>query len=82
MMPWKDITGIRYGRVVCLSMLPKEGKSYERWMVRCDCGTEFITTKANLRNGRTRSCGCYRREVLSAMLKEKEIYKLAHTRAR
>lgn len=31
----------------------------------CDCGNETVTYNEFLLNGRTRSCGCYRKELMS-----------------
>lgn len=69
----KDITGMRFGRLTVLSRTPRPefyagGDSW--WKVRCDCGTESIVNGKNLRNGHTRSCGCYRREVSGKRMKE------------
>jgi len=40
-----------------------------RWLCVCSCpeATEKIITQANLRNGHSTSCGCYKRELLSAL---------------
>ena len=32
------------------------------WLCRCDCGNLWVWQKENLRFGKTRSCGCLRRE--------------------
>lgn len=55
-----DLTGMRFGRVVVVSYLTKH-----RWIVRCDCGTEFDTVSYSLRSGITHSCGCLARELAS-----------------
>ena len=31
-----------------------------RWLCRCDCGKEIVTRTDSLRNGRSKSCGCWR----------------------
>lgn len=59
----KDITGRRYGRLTVLSF-DHMGERYETyWRVRCDCGCEFVSLKDYLTSGRTRSCGCIRKEM-------------------
>lgn len=63
MKPVEDMTGRRFGRIV---VLEDAGPSYNRnhnWKVRCDCGTVFEVAVSNLRSGRTRSCGCLRKET-------------------
>lgn len=63
MKPVEDMTGRRFGRLV---VLEDAGPSYGRnhnWKVRCDCGTVFEVAGSNLRLGKTRSCGCLRKEI-------------------
>lgn len=68
------------------------GKTYYYWTVlgygptknrvqhficRCKCGTERIVPGSNLRNGKSKSCGCYRKErVTKYKNKNMGIYKL------
>lgn len=33
------------------------------WHCRCDCGTEKDISRTNLVQGKTKSCGCYRKEL-------------------
>ena len=35
------------------------GSKSTMWKCRCDCGKEFVTSGVYLRNGHTKSCGCY-----------------------
>lgn len=67
----RDLTGQRFGRLI---VLQREGSVYmsgnknwsqPTWVCRCDCGTEFVTCGIYLKQGRTRSCGCLRRETTS-----------------
>ena len=53
--------GIRFGRLVVLQRGNNIGK-HSRYLVRCDCGTEKLVGRENLRSGRTQSCGCLHRE--------------------
>lgn len=55
----KSILGARFGRLVVLS------KNDQRANVICDCGKEKIVRVMYLKDGRTRSCGCLRAEMLS-----------------
>lgn len=63
-MRYKDLTGMRFGRVVALSFAGTEDNGGARWAVRCDCGVCFTTSARNLLHGGTRSCGCLRRDML------------------
>lgn len=59
--------GDRYGRLTVLALLPaayRGGQTYAR--VRCDCGAVKNVRRGHVSNGKTQSCGCYRREVAGA----------------
>lgn len=61
-----DITGQRFGRLIALK--PTENRSSKgsiMWLCKCDCGTIKEISIANLRNKRTKSCGCLARELTS-----------------
>lgn len=68
----KDLTGMRYGRLVVLSRnYEKTDELYRNkgikklfWNCQCDCGNITVVTSSNLTNkiSPTRSCGCYRVE--------------------
>ena len=62
---YKDLTGTRFGRVVALNYCGREQNGAARWRVKCDCGCEFEASARNLITGRTRSCGCLRRDLLT-----------------
>jgi hypothetical protein len=58
-----DLTGQRYGRLVVQTLLGMVD-GYRCWSCSCDCGSQdVIVQQASLRRGRTRSCGCLRREA-------------------
>ena len=66
-MKERDITGMRYGRLVAVRPLGK-GLSWNlRWECRCDCGRIISVYKNNLTSGHTRSCGCLRSERMKTM---------------
>ncbi len=54
----KNMKGRKYGRWL---VLERHGSGLPvTWDCRCECGTEKVVNGANLRSGRTKSCGCYR----------------------
>jgi len=60
-----DLTDHTYGRLTVLREV--DPPVYPRkWHCRCECGTEKVITGASLRNGKTQSCGCLNKEILSA----------------
>lgn len=62
-MSLDNLIGRRFGRWLVLSRAP--GPSWDgcaRWLCRCDCGTERDVARRSLKNGLSKSCGCYRDE--------------------
>lgn len=53
--------GQTFGRLTVVAEAPPR-KNHRRWLCRCTCGTEKIIEESHLKNGHTKSCGCYRRE--------------------
>lgn len=55
-----DMSGHRYGRLTVLHREPNSRLGRARWHCRCDCGREATYDGANIRNGKSLSCGCLR----------------------
>lgn len=70
MSRYDDLTGRRFGRLVCLSFEGSDERGMARWKVRCDCGFEFVAWRVNLIQGRTMSCGCYKSERITKLNKD------------
>lgn len=60
-----DLTGQRFGRLTCIARAPRIGRD-TTWLCICDCGARAIVRTTVLMQGRTKSCGCFRREVTRA----------------
>ena len=59
-----DLTRQRFGRLTVVEKsLSKHG--FVSWVCECDCGTECVVSGQELRTGKTKSCGCLRREITS-----------------
>jgi hypothetical protein len=63
-LPRIDITGQRFGRWTAISYADSV------WTCRCDCGTERRVVGKTLRNGSSKSCGCYNAEVAGRHLRK------------
>jgi len=58
-----DLTGQRFGKLVVLEHIErKQSKGGSRWKCQCDCGNITETEAHRLKNGRTKSCGCLKKE--------------------
>jgi len=53
----------KFGRLTVLSKASSRNKK-AYWNCLCDCGNEKEISAALLRNGKTKSCGCFHREVI------------------
>lgn len=54
---YEDITGKRFGRLI-VSKKAGRTKRGVSWLCKCDCGNEKVVCGADLRSGKTKSCGC------------------------
>jgi hypothetical protein len=56
---FRDLRLQRFGRLVALE--------YEnaKWLCLCDCGTQLYVPAIRLTSGKTKSCGCYRKDVVT-----------------
>jgi hypothetical protein len=68
--PW--LVGKRFGQWTVLKWFPlyyrPKGNGQSKvagLLCRCDCGKEKIVDSSSLRSGRSHSCGCLRRELMS-----------------
>lgn len=61
----KDISGLRFGRLEVISLCNyrnKDGRAL--WKCKCDCGNEIIVSSNSLLRKNTRSCGCYKNDII------------------
>jgi hypothetical protein len=58
-----DITGQRFGRLLVVRRVEADG-IVSPWLCTCDCGNSHVAESANIRAGRTRSCGCLQLESI------------------
>lgn len=57
-----DLKGQKFGRLIALEQTDKRINKSVVWKCKCDCGTECEVVAASLRSGRTKSCGCLKKE--------------------
>lgn len=57
-MRYKQISGIRFGRLTVLELSENHPTMGTKWTCKCDCGTIKDVWAKHLRSGATKSCGC------------------------
>lgn len=55
-----SLIGTKYGRLTIIGF-QSDGRRW-LWCVKCDCGNEKVVSPTDVRNGKTKSCGCYHSE--------------------
>lgn len=68
-----DLTGRKFGRLKVLRRSHRRNKKNVSWLCLCDCGKKTFGITGNLKSGRHKSCGCYRKGDTSYRYKEKTI---------
>lgn len=63
MPAFKNITGLRFGRLVAVEPRDRDPWGSVRWLCVCDCGSSIVVSRRSLAAGLTRSCWCLRREA-------------------
>jgi hypothetical protein len=62
-----DLAGQRFGRWLVVKRVEAVGNS--RWLCQCDCGTRKSVVGSFLKNGVSKSCGCFRAEVTAERMR-------------
>lgn len=65
---YRDLTGMKFGRLLVLNKaVRKARRNSVYWSCLCSCGNITEVQGHKIRTGRTKSCGCYKRETKGAM---------------
>jgi hypothetical protein len=59
----RDLTGMRFGRLLVLNRASNDKHGNVRWLCRCQCSAEKAITRSSLARGSSQSCGCLQREL-------------------
>lgn len=57
--------GERFGRLTILAPAERRNNNLA-WLCLCECGMQRCFSQSDLRSGRTQSCGCRHREIVSS----------------
>src|SRR5579863_4212817 len=60
-----DMIGARCGRLTVTGRASNNPRGQARWFCLCECGKEIVANGYSLRTGATKSCGCWRDEILA-----------------
>jgi hypothetical protein len=60
---FKDCVGQQFGRLVVLRKAGTDKHHKMMWVCVCDCGNIIVVSRNKLARGKTKSCGCLRRET-------------------
>ena len=69
-----DLTGQRFGRLIVIKHVYTKNRT-PFWLCKCDCGTEVNVRGNSLKSGRTKSCGCYMKQRIKEIHKNKVVSK-------
>ena len=65
-----NITGQRFGKLTAIRATEKRINRTVVWECLCDCGTRIEVITNSLTTGNTKSCGCFKLEVLEKQVGE------------
>ena len=66
----RDLTNCRFGRQIAIKPVGKNKYGNILWLCKCDCGNEHIVASGRLIQGKSKSCGCYARDIHAKELKQ------------
>jgi hypothetical protein len=61
----KELTGLKFERLVVLKRHHQNKESDWFWECLCDCGNKVITKGTTLTQGKVKSCGCYHKDKIT-----------------
>lgn len=61
-----ELVGQKFGRLEVRQMVGTHRHGDVTWLCSCDCGNTIVVRGGSLKDGHTKSCGCFKREVLIA----------------
>ena len=70
MMPRRDITGQKFGRLTAIRDVGKDKRGQRLWEFKCDCGNLYVCRGSSAICGDIKSCGCLKSEILEKQRRE------------
>ena len=75
-----DLKGKRFGNLVAIDYAYSNKSKNAVWHCVCDCGNETFVNSQNLKNGKTKSCGCLKSKVTAERNRNNRKYKAMNDR--
>ena len=66
----KNLAGNKFSRLTALYPIKLENKNGLVWRCECECGKHIYVPTGDLNSGHTKSCGCYKLDLLKKRNKE------------
>ena len=57
-----DLTGKNFGRLTAIKTIETGNNRRTKWICKCDCGNTIVVRTDALTSGKTKSCGCYKKD--------------------
>ena len=73
-----ELANSRFGRLRVISRAANIGQK-TAWLCQCDCGVQKAIMSWSLTKGLSTSCGCFHREIVSALGKKAKRHGMRHT---
>lgn len=73
--PKDDLAGKRFGRWLVLSDSGERKNGGILWRLQCDCGSTALRLADGLKNGDSKSCGCYDRQAAAERCTKHGMYR-------
>jgi hypothetical protein len=70
---YKDLTNQKFERLTVKYECGRNKHGQVLWYCECDCGGNTVVVTSYLTSGKTKSCGCLRREMSSERIKKQNI---------
>lgn len=64
-MKFINLTGQKFGKLTPIEYMGKDKRGLSRWLCKCDCSNEKTIRSSDLKGGKTKSCGCLQKEIMS-----------------
>lgn len=71
-----DLVGMKFNNLTVISKIGNAKNGAVIWLCKCDCGKYTKVVTAELKNGHTKSCGCYSHTLIGKKNKKHNTYNI------